>query len=252
MRFTNKVWAAVAFLAIVVMVSQVALAQNEQGRRGRGNRGGGGGGMGMFGPPSMARLASIEKVQDELKLTSEQKDKIKKINDDGRAEMRKLLEGGGRPDPEKMRELGDEQANKLKEVLKDDQQKRLLGIFVQVRGNGAVMDPVVGKEIDLTDDQKSKLREAMGPPPEGGRPAGGGGESFQARREKMDKEIASVLTDEQKKKLESLKGDKFELDMSALRGGQGGGDRPRGDRPNRGRDRGNRGSDQPAEKKSAA
>ena len=251
MRFTNKVWAAIAFMAIVVMVSQVALAQNEQGRRGRGNRGGGAGGPGGFGgPPSMTRLASIEKVQDELKLTSEQKDKIKKINDDGRAEMRKEFENGGRPDPEKMRKMRDDQADKMKEVLNGDQQKRLMGIFVQMMGSGAVMDPAVGKEIDLSDEQKTKLREAMGPPPEGGRP--GGGESFQARREKMDKEIASVLTDEQKKKLESLKGDKFELDMSALRGGQGGGDRPRGDRPNRGRDRGNRGSEQPAEKKSAA
>jgi Spy/CpxP family protein refolding chaperone len=254
MRITNKFWAAIAFLAIVVMVSQVALAQNEQGRRGRGNRGGGGGGMGMFGPPSMARLASIDKVAEELKLTSEQKDKIQKINDDSRAEMRKLFDGGGRPDPEKMRELRDDQANKVKEVLNEDQQKRLTGIFVQLMGNGAVMDPVVGKAIDLTDDQKSKLREAIGPPPEGGqRPGGGGGgESFQARREKMEKEVASVLTDEQKKKLESLKGEKFELDMSALRGGPGGGDGQRGNRPNRGRDRGNRGTDQPAEKKSAA
>jgi Spy/CpxP family protein refolding chaperone len=247
MRFTNKVWAVIAFMAMVAMVSQVALAQNEQGRRGRGNRGGAGGPGGFGGPPSMARLASIDKVQEELKLTSEQKDKIQKINDDSRAEMRKLFDGGSRPDPEKMRDLRDDQANKLKNVLNGDQQKRLIGIFVQVMGNGAVMDPVVGKEIDLTDDQKSKLREAMGPPPEGG---AGNRESFQERREKMEKAIASVLTDEQKKKLDSLKGDKFELDMSALRGGPGGGDRQRGNRANRGRDRGNRGTDE-AEKKAA-
>ena len=67
----------------------------------------------------------------------------------------------------------------------------------------------------------------------------------------MDKEITAVLTPEQQKKLESLKGEKVDIDMSALRR-SGGGDRPRGDRPNRGRDRGNRGSEQPAEKKSAA
>ncbi len=248
MRLKNKAWAVVAFLAIAAIASQVALAQNESGRRGRGNRGaGGGGGMG-FGPPSMARLASIDKVQEELKLTGDQKEKIQKINDEARAEMRKQFDSGGRPDPEKMRSLRDEQASKLNEVLKEDQQKRLMGIFIQVMGSCAVMDPAVGKAIDLTDDQKSKLREAMGPPPEGGLGAGGGGESFQARREKMDKEVASVLTDEQKKKLESLKGEKFELDMSALRGGGGG---ERGNRPNRGRDRGNRGTDSSAEKKSA-
>src|SRR5689334_5646673 len=101
MRIRSKAWAAIAFVAMIAIVSQVALAQNEQGRRGRGNRGGGGpGGMG-FGPPSMARLASIDKVQEELKLTSEQKEKIQKLNDDARAEMRKQFEGGGRPDPEK-------------------------------------------------------------------------------------------------------------------------------------------------------
>ena len=53
-----------------------------------------------------------------------------------------------------MRKMRDDSAEKLKEVLDADQQKRLMGIFVQIMGNGAVMDPAVGKEIDLTDDQK--------------------------------------------------------------------------------------------------
>ena len=66
------------------------------------------------------------------------------------------------------------------------------------------MDPAVGKEIDLTDEQKDKLHEAMGPPPEG---RGGGGQSFQERKAKMDKEVMAVLTPEQQKKLESLKGE---------------------------------------------
>src|SRR5947207_3084258 len=108
-RFSGRLYAAIAVAVIVAMVSQAALAQNEQGKRGKGNRGGGPGGGGMmFGPPSMARLATIDKVQDALKLSDEQKEKIKKINDDSREEMRKEFTGGGAPDPEKMRKLRDE------------------------------------------------------------------------------------------------------------------------------------------------
>lgn len=228
-RFSSKFLAVIAAVAVVAMAAQVAVAQNEQGKRGPGGRGGGPGGRG--GPPSMARLAMIDKVQDELKLTDEQKTKIEKINADFRKEM-----SGDRPDPEKMKKMRDGLTDKLKEVLNADQQKRLMGIFIQVMGSGAVMDPAVGKEIDLTDEQKDKLHEAIGPPPEGrgGREGRGGGESFQERRAKMDKEIAAVLTPEQQKKLESLKGEKVDIDMSALRG-------PGGGREGRGRDRGNRG-----------
>ncbi|MFL6825191.1 MAG: Spy/CpxP family protein refolding chaperone [Bradyrhizobium sp.] len=175
-----------------------------------------------------------DKVQDALKLTDEQKTKIEKINKEFRKEMRDALDGG-RPDPEKMRKLRDDQTTKLKEVLNADQQKRLMGIFVQVMGAGAVMDPAVGKEIGLTDEQKDKLHEAMGPPPERreGRDAKGGGD-FKERRTKMEKEVMAVLTPEQQKKLESLKGEKVDIDMSALRG-------PGAGREGRGRDREKRG-----------
>lgn len=232
MRFSSKFLVMVTAVVVVAMAAHVALAQKEQGKRGRGGRAGGPGGPG--GPPSMARLAMIDKVQDALKLTDEQKTKIEKINADSRKEM-----SGDRPDPEKMRKMRDGVTDKLKEVLNADQQKRLMGIFIQVMGAGAVMDPAVGKEIGLTDEQKDKLHEAMGPPPEGrggreGRDAKGGGESFKDRRAKMEKEVMAVLTSDQQKKLESLKGEKVEIDMSALRG-------PGGGREGRGRDRGNRG-----------
>jgi Spy/CpxP family protein refolding chaperone len=213
-RFSSKWWATLAVVAVVAMVSQVALAQNEQGKRGRGGRAGGPGGFG--GPPSMARLAMIPKVQEAVKITDEQKTKIEKINADSRKEMDDASKGD-RPDPEAIRKIRDGASDKLKEVLDADQQKRLMGILIQVLGSGAVMDPAVGKEIGLTDEQKQKLHEAFGPPPEGGR--GGGGQSFQERRAKMEKEVTAVLTPEQQKNLESLKGEKVEIDMSALRGG---------------------------------
>lgn len=222
MRFMSKAGAAVAVLVIAAMLCQAAVAQNEEGkaRRSRGNRGGGG--MG-FGPPSMAMLAGNDKVQDALKLSDDQKDKIKKINSDAREEMRKEFQSGGRPDPEKMRQLRQDTSDKVKEVLNADQQKRLMGIFIQVMGAGAVMDPEVGKAIDLTEDQKTKIHDAVGPPPGGGQAGRGDRQSFQERREKQEKAVMDVLTADQKTKLESLKGEKVEIDMSALRGGGAGG-----------------------------
>ena len=226
MRFSGRFLAIFAAVAIVAMAAQMAVAQNEQGKRGRGGRAGGPGGPG--GPMSLARLAMIPKVQEAVKITDEQKSKIEKINADSRKEMADASKGD-RPDPEAMRKMRESATDKLKEVLDADQQKRLMGILIQVQGSSAVMEPAIGKEIGLTDEQKQKLHEAFGPPPEGGR--GGGGQSFQERRAKMEKEVTAVLTPEQQKKLESLKGEKVDIDMSALRG-QGGG---------RGRDRGNRG-----------
>jgi Spy/CpxP family protein refolding chaperone len=251
MRFSSKFLAVFTAIAIVAMAAQMAVAQNE-GRRGRGGRGGGAGGPGgMMGPAPMARLATVDTVQDALKLSDEQKEKIKTINDETRDAMRKEFEGGGRPDREKMRKVMDEASEKLNKVLDAGQQKRLVGIFVQVNGAGAVMDPMVAKELIITDEQRDKLREAIGPP-RGGRgegrgegkgeaKGGGGAGSYRERREKMDKEVMAILTSEQQKKLEEMKGEKVDVDMSKLRGPGGGG--------RQGRDRGNRG--EPKESKSS-
>jgi Spy/CpxP family protein refolding chaperone len=228
-RFSGRFLVVIATVAIVAMASQMAMAQNEGGRRGRGGRGGQGGGM-MGGPISMTRLATVDTVQDALKLTDDQKEKIKTINEETRDAMRKEFESGGRPDREKMRKLMDEASDKLNKVLDAGQQKRLMGIFVQVAGPGAVMDPSVAKEIGVTDEQKDKLREAMGPPPGG--PGAGGAANFRERREKMEKEVTAILTSDQQKKLEDLKGEKVDVDMSKLRGpgggGRGGRDRGKG------------------------
>jgi Spy/CpxP family protein refolding chaperone len=249
-RFSSRFLVIVAAVAIVAMASQVAMAQNEKGGRGRGGRGRGGPG-GFGGPVSMVQLATVDKVQDALKLKDDQKEKVAKINDELRDERRKLLEDGGTPDREKMQKMQDASQSKLNEVLDEGQQKRLMGIFVQVAGAGAVMNPVIAKELEITDEQKTKLREAMGAMfgGRGGRAGRDGkgegkadGQSFADRRAKMDKEISAVLTADQQKKLESLKGEKVDIDMSQLRQGRGG---ERRERPNRD-------SDKAAEKKAAA
>jgi Spy/CpxP family protein refolding chaperone len=223
MRFSSKGWAMVAGLVIVAMVSQVALAQQGQGRRGRGGAGGGGFGG---GPPSSARLLTLKEVQDALKLTDDQKGKLEKINEAAQTDMRKAMQdGGGR---EKMQELMASTTAKVNEILDAGQQKRLMGIEIQVNGAGAAADPAVAKELNLTDDQKKQLGEvrqknmdAMREAFQGGRDQGGR-EKIQQLRDEANKSMLAVLTADQQAQLESLKGEKVDVDMSQLRGGPGG------------------------------
>jgi hypothetical protein len=123
-------------------------------------------------------------------------------------------------------------------VLDEGQQKRLMGVFLQVNGPAALVDRSVEKALDITDEQRDKLHEMLAPPREGrgeGRGAAkgegkgkgeakgeGGAGGFRERREKMEKEAMAVLTSDQQKKLEDLKGEKIKNDMSKLRGPGGG------------------------------
>jgi len=71
------------------------------------------------------RAFSDETVQKELKLTDDQKDKIKTINDDMRQEMQSVFSGGGDPQEnrKKMQTLQKETMEKVSAVLTDDQKK---------------------------------------------------------------------------------------------------------------------------------
>ena len=164
-----------------------------------------------------------------------------------------------------MQELRADTTKKVNEVLDEGQQKRLLGIFVQVAGAGATADPVIAKELNITDDQKKQLDEVRQKNMEAMREAFGGArdgdreavrEKIQKLREESNKKLMAVLTSDQQAQLEAMKGEKVDIDMSALRlgGGPGGrgGDRPRGERGERGgRGRGDRNPESKNEEKSS-
>ena len=224
-----------AALVIVAMVSQVSLAQREEGRRGRG-------GGGMVGPRPVSQVLGAKEVQDALKLTDDQKGKIEEINDKMREEMREAFQGGF--DREKMAQIATDTSEKINEVLDDGQEKRLMGIMIQVNGAAAIADPAVAKELNITDDQKSKMREIRT----------GVREEFEKLRDQdlsreergkkfeeiqagVNKKILAELTSDQQAQLEKLKGEKVDIDMSQLRGRGGFGDRQRGERGERRRDR---------------
>lgn len=240
MRVAGRSWEIAAALLAVGLMVQVSLAQPGEGRRGRGP----GGGFG--GPPTPVRLLGIKEVQDALKLTDEQKTKITELNEKVREELRAAMQdGGGR---EKVQKMMDETTAKVKEILDEGQQKRLLGIFIQVNGANSVANPEVAKELNVTDEQKKKIEEirqknmdSMRELFQGARDQEGGREAIREKAEKLrdeeSKAILAVLTEPQQKQLEELKGEKVDIDLSQLRGPGGGrfGDRPRGGRGARNR-----------------
>jgi len=219
------------------------MAQGQgQGRGGRGGRGGFGGfgGGGAFGV-SLSRIVSIEKVQKELKITDEQKTKLDAL----RAEARQGGGGGGAgggfgnfqnmSEEERakffaeMQKQAEERNKKVEAVLDADQNKRAKEILLQTRGNGALADPEVAKQLALTEEQVAsvktigeesgkQMRELFQP--------GGDRDEMRKKMEELrkntDEEYLNVLTDEQKAKFAALKGSKFEIDPADLRGGFGG------------------------------
>jgi Spy/CpxP family protein refolding chaperone len=158
-RIPGRVLWTVGALTVVVAMAQVAEAQRE-GRRGGGR---GFGGRGGFGPISAVQLADAEEVQAALKLTEDQITKVDEINDQLRDDRRELFQGGGGGDFRAMREemekLNTEASAKLAEVLDAGQQKRLMGIQIQVNGAEMLLDAAVAKELNVTEDQKAKLEE---------------------------------------------------------------------------------------------
>jgi Spy/CpxP family protein refolding chaperone len=248
-------WLKLAPLTIVVILAQSAaqsaLAQPEEGRRGRGE--GRGGRMG-FGAP-MLRLASNEEVQGVLKLSDEQKEKVEDLDDEMRDEFRSLFESGG--DRDEMRKLSEEGAQKLNEILDDAQEKRITEIAIQAYGvNAIMMSPSLGKELNVTDDQRTQLgdvqRENFQSMGEAFRDMRDQDLSQEERRAKFDelrteadKKLLAVLTSEQQKQLDSLKGEKVDIDLQQLRGFGGGG---RGGRDGRDGDRGGRDRDRDGER----
>src|SRR5262249_42770023 len=153
-------------------------------------------------------------------LTDEQKEKVTKLAEENRERMRGLR-GGGQPDPEKLQAAqkeANEAAEKLvKDTLKPEQQKRLHQISLQARGLQAFTDEKVAKELNLTDEQKDKIKtlaEAYQNHLRELRQQGGGGgnaqEGLRAARREYTTKARDVLTAEQKEKWNQLTGEPFD------------------------------------------
>ncbi len=236
-------WQAAAACGIVLTLAAAASAQR--------------GGFTRGGDSSLGLLRSDE-VQKELELTDEQKADITKILEESRGDrpqinFRDLSEEQRREKFAEMREQAQKRAaetmTKVEGVLLPPQVKRLKQIGIQARGLRALSDDDVAKTLKLTDDQQKEIAAANEKSAEQMRELFQGGnregarEKLTALRKQTEETILGVLTADQKKEFDNLKGEAFELPQRTFgRGGQGGrqggrdGGRPRGDgqRPNRG------------------
>lgn len=265
-RFLRQ--AVVCCLAIM-LVSAFVQAQPPGG--GRGGFGGGRGGFNI----DRSMLLRAEQVRKELKIEEAQAATIDAALEAFREE-RNAAPGPDRDAISKMSEeertafseksqkeraeLSKKTDEALGAMLEPEQAKRLDQIAIQMKLNMATVATLKSDDmkakLSLTDEQVTKLDEAEKAATAdmmkmfeemraagGGQPGGGGGAGFAAMQEKMTAARAksaeaalAVLTDEQKKMIDELKGAKFELDMRALMGGRGGnggppgggGGRPRG------------------------
>ena len=174
-----------------------------------------------------------EEVQTALKLTDDQKTKVDEINDELRDDRRELFQGGGGGGDfracARNGETEQEAAAKLAEVLDAGQQKRLMGIQIQVNGADVLLEPAVAKELNVTEDQKTKLEEVQRRKSQAMMRCSGtkckisiatsDAQKLQEIRAEADKKLLAVLTSEQQAQFEALKGEPVEIDMSQFAAG---------------------------------
>lgn len=240
-----------------LLCHQAAHAQEEGGRRGEGDRQRPGFGRPGFGMSGSALLRN-EKIQEELKLTEAQKQKIQTASEESREKMREMFSGlrdksreERREAFEKMRGEMDAMRKKSEEqilsALTESQKERLQGIELQLQGPRALANPEVAKKLDIDELQqeeiklaleevRSKSQSQMRELFAGVRDGSVKREEMQKKMEELraagDKAVMEVLTKEQREKLESLKGAKVDISPRDLFGGRGGfgqGRRPGGD-----------------------
>ncbi len=218
-----------AVAAMVAVTVSTVLAQPGPGRMGRGF------------PNDPSRLLGQESVQKELDLSDEQHTSVQKLVDDNRQAMTELRNSGASPQEmgEKMQDMAKENKKKVEGILLPNQLERLNEISLQFTlesgfpGSAAMAltQDDLAKKINLSDDQKQKLQDVLGDAQKKMQDmfAGGGPpdqqEMAKIRTEVKDKTM-DVLTADQKEKLTTLEGKKFDvssIQMFGRRGGGGGG-----------------------------
>jgi serine/threonine protein kinase len=109
------------------------------------------------GPLSPLSLVSFNQaVQTELKLSDDQRAKVDEVR-------KRICSGPGRKfEPWAASPQEWQTAEKdLMDCLKPDQQKRLGQIALQMRGSWALLDPDVARELNLTVDQRGRIKHIL-------------------------------------------------------------------------------------------
>ncbi len=227
MRWRNVLWLGMCCLTLASSV----LAQGFRGLGPGGPRGPGFGGPGGD-PLGSISLLGIPEVQQELKLSDEQKPKVadvlSKMHEQARAvfesfnpqELFGLEEKERNQRFAKMRSRMDEITKKSEEqlgkVLDKRQTQRFAELQLQRGGVGSLMREEVGKQLNLNDEQRDKLRDLIeqNPPffpfasPE--------------QRKKLETDAVALLNAKQQEQWAKLKGADFEFPEQGFGFGPGG------------------------------
>jgi hypothetical protein len=174
-------------------------------------------GRGGFDRGSVTTLLMIDEVQNELKLTAEQKEKLQSLRCS--REDRAALQDLSREERQKRYE---ERAKKAEETIKttldETQQKRLQELRLQREGAEALTRAEVAEKLGFDQAQKDKVKQVL--------EAADSNRQFdfrnatqeerekyfaeaRERREKRDADLLAVLTDAQKESFQKMQGEKF-------------------------------------------
>ncbi|MFA0768472.1 MAG: hypothetical protein OXFUSZZB_001800 [Candidatus Fervidibacter sp.] len=205
-------WMAVTVLTMAVLIP--AMAQPPAGRPG----GPFGGRLG--GPMLMLGLLRNQQVQQELKLTDQQKQQLEQLGEQWREKMRGLRDLPPEERRQKVQGMRAEVEKQLSQILNEQQMKRLKQIALQVEGYAALERPEIADQVGLTKEQRQKIRDILRQAGEKRREAFQQGQgdrqaAFQRMREIrqwVDGEIEKLLTAEQKKKWQELVGAPFKFE----------------------------------------
>jgi hypothetical protein len=226
-------------MALVGALVCVSLAFGQPGRgqggRGQGGFGGAGGfGGGGFGQARIGDLLRDDKVKAELNLVPDQERKLEELAESLRDKARdffgNLRDLSNEERAAKIEEFRESTQKEYDAILLPQQRERLKQLMLQrqtqfSRGPGGLSDELL-KELNVTDAQKEALQKKA--------------EEVRADvqkkiakiQEDARAEVLSVLSSEQRAKLEKLLGPKFEFSPPQFGGfgGQGQGGRGQGGR----------------------
>jgi Spy/CpxP family protein refolding chaperone len=187
-------------------------------------------------------LLENSQIKKELNITDEQSAEIKKLDEEFRAKLKEKvagvkieeLKGDDAKIKAKYTEIDKESQSfreKIGKVLKPEQITRMKQIYLQIYGFGPLTSSDYSAELKLTDEQNSKIKTIQedlftNMKASWTTPTGSDDEKNQTianNRKQMEQilkqsndDTLAVLTDEQKKTLETLKGTEFKLDPTTL------------------------------------